>query len=447
LNNQDPHINEILREKFDSFRPTPPAHVWEGIEKNLDADKGFFVGNSKYYAAALLLAILIPIAYFGLNVSNSESISYNNDFNAKSVVEDKIETKTADINHNSETTTIASDEFNQSVSNSFTTDETTETTFEQTAVGNSAEDNAHAEAIAHNTEQVGNDKMFGLKPGFSVENRNHGFNYMDNLSLSVISTAYYGQLYQKPYYSKSSIEIPDDNKKSTSHWENTIFISPEFSLTNLDSVTILNSYSLGVEPSRYFNENWFVRFGLNLNFSGDRGFAKIDYVSNDFMGTYDDVYDVTFDTIGGVITPVYHTKTVEVWDSVRHIVVSEVTNKYLFAQLPVLLGYKNKIGQLNWYAYAGPAIGFQIAKWIDEPSVEFEDIEIIDLENNLPLRSTINYQLWIGAGIEYKLGANTSVIIEPSFRHAFTSLYSGEKYKFSTSGFALRLGLNYKIGR
>ena len=312
---------------------------------------------------------------------------------------------------------------------------------------NSVEDNNTMNAITYNSQQVSNDDMFGLKPGFNLDNRTEDLGYMNNLSLTMISASGFGQLYLGPYISKSSFTVPDETRKSTSHWENTIFISPEFSLTNLDSITILNSYSLGVEPSRYFNENWFIRFGLNLNFSGDRGFAKIDYVSNDLMGTYNDVYDVTFDTTGGVVTPIYHTKTVEVWDSIRHIAVSEVTNRYLFAQFPVLLGYKNKIGQLNWYAYAGPAIGLQIAKWIDEPKVEFEDIEIIDLKNNLPLRATVNYQLWVGAGIEYKLGANTSIVIEPSYRHAFKSLYSDEKYKFSTSGFALRLGFNYKIGR
>jgi len=445
LNNQDPHINNILREKFDSFRPVPPAHVWAGIEKSLDADKGFFVGNSKYYAAALLLAILIPIAYFGFQLSKNGTVSYTNINKTEAAVENKV--VTVDINNNSQTTTVSNNEVEEPVTNNSTTDESAETTINQPADVNSVEDNTTKDAITNKSQQVSNDNMFGLKPGFNLENRVEDLEYMNNLSLTMISSTDFGQLYLNPYPSKSSIKIPEETRKSTSHWENTIFISPEFSLTNLDSITILNSYSLGVEPSRYFNENWFIRFGLNMNFSGDRGFAKIDYVSNDLMGIYDDVYDVTFDTTGGVVTPIYHTKTVEVWDSIRHIVVSEVTNRYLFAQLPVLLGYKNKIGQLNWYAYAGPAIGLQIAKWIDEPSVEFEDIEIIDLENNLPLRATVNYQLWVGAGIEYKLGANTSIVIEPSYRYAFKSLYSDEKYKFSTSGFALRLGFNYKIGR
>lgn len=164
------------------------------------------------------------------------------------------------------------------------------------------------------------------------------------------------------------------------------------------------------------------------------------------MGTYDDVYNVTFDTMGGNVTPIYHTKTVEIWDSIQQIGVSGVTNNYLFAQIPVLLGYKNKIGQLNWYVYGGPALGFQIGKWLEEASIEGKDIEIIDLDNKLPIRSTVNYQLWLGGGIEYKLNYKSSIVIEPSYRYYFKSLYSDSDYKFNTSSFALRIGFNYKIG-
>jgi len=442
LNNQDPHINNILREKFDSFRPVPPPHVWEGIEKSLDADKGFFIGNSKYFATVLLLAALIPFAYFAFDYSNNKPVTYED--NTKNTVEKRV---LLEEEETPLTKSLEEDKTAKPVNETIEIKKSTEQLLAGEKIVKTSNSQKSVSSNQNNTANTNTSNFFGLKKGFEQINTSDDIELLNTLTLSSVYLAEFGHPYLKSNTASPIIEISGENKKKSGHWENTIFFSPEFSLTNLDSITILNSYSLGVEPSRYFNKNWFVRFGVNVSYTGDRGFAKIDYVSNDLMGTYDDVYDVTFDTIGGLITPIYHTKTVEVWDSIRHIVVSEVTNRYLFAQVPVLLGYKNKIGQLNWYAYAGPAIGFQIAKWIDEPSAEFEDIEIIDLENNLPLRATINYQLWVGAGIEYKLGANTSIVIEPSFRHAFTSLYSDEKYKFSTSGFALRLGFNYKIGR
>lgn len=436
----DQHINHSLRQKFQDFEPLPPKHIWENIEKSLDADKGFFFGNIKYYAAAILLISLFSVLYFGLYSDSNSQISPDID---KEKISHENLTPVEDQN-NAKLKTIDIEE--EDANNDETTEknEVLEITIVESMEKEDISTTELSESEIKKVNELKNLDLFKLEEGFTKPINNSNINNINRLSITSVYSLSYGLPYSKDPNVFSG--IPENNKISTSRWENTVFIGSEFSLTNLDSVTILNSYSIGVEPSRFFNENWFVRFGFNASYTGDKGFAKIDYISNDFMGTYNDVYNVTFDTIGGIITPHYHTKTVEVWDSVRHIVVSEVTNRYLFAQMPVLLGYKNKIGQLNWYIYSGPVIGFQIAKWIDEPSIELKDIEIIDLDNNLPVRSSINYQLWMGAGIEYKLGRNTSIIIEPSYRHYFKSLYNDAEYKFNISGFALRLGFNYKIG-
>ncbi len=434
-------MNEILRQKFQNFEPEPPMHIWENIEKSLDAKKGFFIGSVKYYAAAILILALIPIAYFGFysNSGNTNLSDYNQQevSNNQLVVEkEKAEDKITKILVEEETV----NDGKETINNIEPIDKEI-----KSPAADESKNNAEAFLIKESeTNKVEDLELMKLEEGFKVQSNNFKVESLNSLSITNIYSISYGD----PYSKSSDIfkGFSMDTKTNNGHWENTIFISPEFSLTNLDSVSILNSYSIGVEPSRYFNENWFVRFGLNISVTGDKGFAKIDYISNEFMGTYDDVYDVTFDTIDGIITPNYHTKTVEIWDSIRHISVSEVTNRYLFAQVPALLGYKNKLGKLNWYVFGGPAIGFQIAKWIDEPIVDGENIEIIDLNNTLPLRSTINYQIWVGAGIEYKLGGNSSIVIEPLFKHYFKSLYSETGYKVNTSGFALRIGYNYKIG-
>jgi len=236
-----------------------------------------------------------------------------------------------------------------------------------------------------------------------------------------------------------------DIQKKTTFWEYAVLASPEFSINSMDSVTILSSYSLGIEPIKYINNHWFIRSGINVAFNGDKGFAKVDYKSNDMMGTYDDVVNVTFDSIGGEMVTIYHTKTVEVWDSVRHIVISEITNRYLYANIPALLGYKNKVGNLNWYVYAGPAVGLQLTKWIDKPMSNTENINIIELDNKLPIRANINYQLWLGGGLEYNVNKKYSLVLEPTYKHYFKSLYNNSDYKINTSGFALRFGVNIKF--
>jgi hypothetical protein len=459
----DEHINELLRQKFENFEPAPPMKVWESIEKELDAKPGFFTGKSKFYAPILLAFALIPVAYFSF-FAGSTSIKLANE--SKQILNNEV-TIIADAsrivtNENLEENNRIQESANNTTEKLKPLNEI-DADFVQTSTNTNIADNKTLEFNKSNLNQTENilkepttqtklEKnnktehfgLFKLDDGFAVQTNKHNIASLIALNINNISLNSFGQAYS---ISNTDVfkDVSSKKKHKTGHWENTIFLSPEFSLNNLDSVTILNSYSIGVEPSKYFNDNLFIRFGLNLSFSGDKGFAKIDYRSNELMGTYDDVYNVTFDTLGGNVTPIYHTKTVEVWDSIQKIGISEVTNRYLFANLPVLLGYKNKIGNLNWYVYGGPAIGFQVSKWIDEPSINGEDITILNLDNKLPLRSSINYQLWLGAGVEYKLSNKYSIVLEPSYKYYFKSLYNDENYKFNTSAFAFRLGFNYKI--
>jgi hypothetical protein len=163
------------------------------------------------------------------------------------------------------------------------------------------------------------------------------------------------------------------------------------------------------------------------------------------MGTYDDVYDVTFETIDGKPVPTYYTKVTEIWDSVRRLTVSEITNQYLYLQTPLLLGYYKKSSYMSWYIIAGPAINFLIYKQVDEPVENYENITIIDLQNNLPTRSPYYFQLWLGAGIEYNVSKHFSLSIEPNYRYYFTGVFDDPAYKSGFSGLALRFGVIYKI--
>ncbi|PIY30964.1 MAG: hypothetical protein COZ08_09970, partial [Bacteroidetes bacterium CG_4_10_14_3_um_filter_42_6] len=135
------------------------------------------------------------------------------------------------------------------------------------------------------------------------------------------------------------------------NWSSFVGVSPEFVTTTFDSVTLINTYSVNYEPIFHLNKQFFLRFGIGVSYARDRGFAKLDYISNDLMGTYNDVYNVTFDSLNGQVVPTYYTKTVEVWDSIRHLVISEVTNRYIYVQVPVLVGYfhQGNHSSFNWY--------------------------------------------------------------------------------------------------
>ncbi|PLX04992.1 MAG: hypothetical protein C0595_01210 [Marinilabiliales bacterium] len=459
MENKEKNINEVLRNKFLDYQVTPPPAVWENIEKELNTSTIFNTRNIIFAAIALLL-IALPITYFSLDNST-------NDKQKKlQTVQNSDTNKTSDYNKksvekatNTDSTTNNISDYEQELESDQNNNESAETETElivstsEVKSTNSSTNNEIVEVrnikeIKQNTaveKEDTNLNIITLEEGFVVEKENPGLiNALASIALQTEDV----DISDLPLENNDEIvnKLTDIQKKTT-FWEYSILASPEFSLNSMDSVSIMSSYSLGIEPMKYLNNHWFIRSGVNISYNGDKGFAKIDYMSNDMMGTYDDVVNVTFDSLGGKLITIYHTKTVEVWDSIRHLVVSEITNKYLYANIPALIGYKNKIGKLNWYVYAGPVVGLQIAKWIDKPMSNTENISIIELDNKLPLRSTINYQLWIGGGLEYNLGKRYSLVLEPTYKQYFKSLYDNADYKINTSGFALRFGVNIKFTR
>ncbi len=408
MENKEKNINEVLRNKFLDYQVTPPPAVWENIEKELNTSTIFNTRNIIFAAIALLL-IALPITYFSLDNST-------NDKQKKlQTVQNSDTNKTSDYNKksvekatNTDSTTNNISDYEQELESDQNNNESAETETElivstsEVKSTNSSTNNEIVEVrnikeIKQNTaveKEDTNLNIITLEEGFVVEKENPDLiNALASIALQTEDV----DISDLPLENNDEIvnKLTDIQKKTT-FWEYSILASPEFSLNSMDSVSIMSSYSLGIEPMKYLNNHWFIRSGINISYNGDKGFAKIDYMSNDMMGTYDDVVNVTFDSLGGKLITIYHTKTVEVWDSIRHLVVSEITNKYLYANIPALIGYKNKIGKLNWYVYAGPVVGLQIAKWIDKPMSNTENISIIELDNKLPLRSTINYQLWIG---------------------------------------------------
>jgi hypothetical protein len=445
LNNNDKHINDILRSKFQNFEVTPPPEVWENIERELDKPS-FFSSNTGYITIIVLLILIVPLSYFGIDNSAKHKtfdsqiaqlvVPQNTTVESLPSEKDVIKEENIEPKNSGETIDRGFDVIKTSKQKDISVSD-------EIVKSNSSSEIDKQIEVVENTSNADKNNFVELKQGFDISKISR-LAHLQSLSLSSPSI----DLSDLPLaFDDEILKTLSESQKKKTFWEYSILLSPESGLTDMDSVRVLNSISLGIEPTKYLNRNWFVRSGLNVSYTGDKGFAKLDYISNDLMGTYDDVYDVTFDTAGGNITPIYHTKTVEVWDSVRHIKVSEVTNRYLYAQIPALLGYKNTIGHFNLYLFAGPAVGFQLTKWIDKPLSGSESLEIINLDNRLPVRSNVNFQLWIGGGLEYNLNKRYSLVMEPVFKHYFKSLYNDSEYKINTSGFALRIGINIKISK
>ena len=84
-----------------------------------------------------------------------------------------------------------------------------------------------------------------------------------------------------------------------------------------------------------------------------------------------------------------------------------------------------------------------ISKQIEEPLADINAVDINNLQNELPERSPYYFQLWLGAGVEYKAGRNLGISLEPNYRYYFNNVFKTAPY--SNSGLSIRIGLVYTI--
>jgi opacity protein-like surface antigen len=225
-------------------------------------------------------------------------------------------------------------------------------------------------------------------------------------------------------------------------WMIGVYFNPE--VTNHHSSDLENtvSYSVGLMPQVNFN-HFFIQSGLNARFTHDKGNSAVSY--NRFLGTYDDVYLVTFDSTENGVIPTYYTEEVEVYDTLDHYAITETEASYTYLEIPVLFGYRYEFGKLSVFAKGGPSAAFLVRQKMPVQDPE-ENARIVDVDYQVPARSQINWQLMLGAGIDYRLSDRISFSLEPTFRYYLKSEYDIPDDASSKShSFGIKAGLNYKF--
>ena len=440
MDSNQAHIDQIIKEKLDQFQAPPPAHVWAGVEQGLLNDKTpLFFAYAKQLAVASVLILMALAAWYFIPINENTQIS---------------ETEIIDEGGQVETESIVvADNEEESREIETPADKITDESNEATT------DEVNAKKISSGTIVENKPDNSASEQNESNKDRTHQVTYLDNREVSSIENteflgddAEYVNENLVTFNNRKVVQIEASSTEEEiqgfkNYWNIGLYFSPEMMFNNIDSVTLMNTYSLNIEPSWYFNKHWFMRFGAGVSYVRDRGFAKVDYLSSDYMGSYDSVVDITFEEIGDEFFPVYHTKEVEIWDSIRHLSISEVTNTYYYLQFPLMFGYHNSTNKIKWYFYGGPAMNISIHQQIQDPKASIEYIEVIDLENRLPHRTDYSLQLWLGAGIDFRIGQKFSLAFEPNYRYYFEPIYQENSYKTALSGLSLRLGLVYKLDR
>jgi hypothetical protein len=455
LNNNQQNIDRIIKEKFENFSPQPPGFIWDNIEANLNEKPAVF-GTAKVRNIIIFAVSAIVIILLGWLLLGNKYFSHKNDLTngVVSVESPAISGNSTNITAEG-TNGIETEEPNENnkpeiaktVSYRENVDEKTLVSDEKRPEQSNFENSGNTSENSNSGKRQFN---YTASKGFEFKvptNTNNG-NFVPTLGALLYSGKKIS-ICETPRLLMPAANASNGSSKSRgnaiSKWKAGVFISPEFALTTLDSLEVLHSYTLGVDMQYSLSKNTFLRFGLGTTYSRDRGFTAIEFKRWDYIGSYNDVYEVTFDTSSGVPVPTYHTHKVDVYDSIQHFDVSETTNRYLYMQFPVMLGYNIETkGRFNWYVYGGPVINALVYKEKSTPELD-KNSTFLNYNTDLYERDNLIYQFRLGMGFEFDLTSKFSFTFEPDYIYYFNPVFKNYYEKQPLSTLSLRLGFFIKL--
>lgn len=433
------HIDELIRQKFEGFEPAPPESVWEKVRTQIGPDGP--AAKSSPITLPIITGLIILVGLLGLFllINRLEATM-------------PAQAGTGDLRHGHSPYLPVLDT-HQQVSNASSTDQ------------NISETNPSSPAIPVR-------EPFDGKPASA-------FNAFEEQQ--DITSALYEHRFNKVRKSKKQTErfsgkqIRLEGKNFTGEldfpsgtqeienettrngfdpvveylspvkpkWDIGFHFNPEVSFYPQDNISNILNYGLQVMP-RISVGDWYLQSGLGFRFGGDQGNYLINY--NKYLGSYEDVYEVTFDTSGNNVVPTYHTQNVDVYDTVGYYSISETKVSYAYMDFPILFGRQWNFSKISLFVNAGPSLSVLLGRSSPQLDYPEENIRILNENPQIPARESINWQLIAGAGFRYRLGDRASFSLEPTFRYYLSNDF--EKTGLNTRhpySFGIRAGLIYHI--
>jgi hypothetical protein len=435
------HIDQIIRQKFENFEPEPPVQVWENVRSS--------ISQSPPPAPSGLMLPILFIATLLMFIGG--------------IVLNLIPGKTA------RPVTATGPESNITIAGMISTGSTTEPgqTLEQTLY-QTYQDN-HLEQVMNSTAinaanpaptaqeirvkapfQPINAPVNADRSAKSEKNapataatRGHwtpGLTQTIRAGEITVADAVNYNLSPRDVRKLSGYQ--EYARKSKASWSVGAYFNPEVTVYNSADLANTVSYNISVLPQISFS-HFFVQSGINARVTHDKGNSAVFY--NKFLGTYQDVYLVSFDSTENGVVPTYFTHEVAVYDTIEHYAVTETQSSFTYLEVPVLFGYQFEFGRFSIFAKGGPAASFLVGKKMPVQDPE-EGARIVNVDYQVPSRSTVNWQLMLSAGVGLQLSDRIGFSLEPTFRYSLKSEYdmSGNAGGNACS-YGVRAGLNYKF--
>ena len=145
---------------------------------------------------------------------------------------------------------------------------------------------------------------------------------------------------------------------------------------------------------------------------------------------------------------IFHTHTVEVWDTVQHHSHEQTRNAYTYLQVPVMVGYKAlESGIFSAHIKAGPSFSFLLNR--REPGLEFHtpgNATVAGIDNFTAPRIETNVQVLVSLALQMQFAERVGLLIEPTYRYYLNPVYDvNNKSLKNPYGIGVRGGLFFNF--
>lgn len=422
-----------IQKKFEGYQPTPPAHVWQNIlfelkqqEKNKNIAGKFRRHKTLVAAVAAGIAAAALILFYLFNYSNP---SHNNTLPEKSqITEDSSNNTPSETgNHkdriNKETKTVFS---NEDSSKNNTDDGSVQQKNNNTNNSGQSKDTLKKDE-EHNEQNPGGlpiDKnkyirersagnLTMLTPYSLRQHHGHHNKMTLHKRLSFLDNNHLAETKEQGF-----------SKVSSGHgkWSFGLYATPELLMTKTPAANTHPNYSADF-AAIYSMKNFFIQSGMSYLSGNNNTDVDVDYLKYNFLGSYEDVYEVTFDSTENGVEPTYHTKTVEVYDTLQKQTSSHFKNEYRYLNIPLLIGYGHQISpRFSVSLKGGPILSLMLK---DNRKVGFNqpNTDITNMTAPEPMAKT-NWQALFSAGLEYHVSSTIRFALEPRIKYYFNPVYN-----------------------
>ncbi|MBN3034630.1 MAG: hypothetical protein JW861_03535 [Bacteroidales bacterium] len=436
MTGQYKNIDDLFRDKFRDFELDPPDHIWENVRREVSGSGGGTTLSKGGVAG--VIAVLIMLGGLVTFLSLREPVQLSDTSRLAGEVSQAVTTVSdaVDFPYHSAGLPFKPEHFGTvdeqmpqqgirsespvNIRNTVPASESAHTAIRpQAKVLPSASDyrNITSEKKASNSSLSMRNKVAiattleAVFPDYSQPRATGGVVYdLDNGNrVTSISEPFFRN---KSDFKTSFIRRPSFSAGLTFLPEIIFFPSDEMTSGRRYSADLAGIYRFG---------DYLLQSGAGIAFSDDDGDYSVNYEK--YLGSYEDVYDITFDSTENGVAPTYHTQTVHVYDSVRHVSISKTSNRYTYLQVPLLFGYCRDYRRVSWFIKGGPSFSLLIHKQIPGVDVPYQDIRIVGVDSRMPERISTSWQLLISAGLEYQLSHSMGIVFEPTIRYYMNSGY------------------------